>query len=87
MPSTSTCFSAGSSPAAAGWKVLDSSNSLPAALPRLRLLAMVFSMEGTMLVRITEVSSPRGLRSTTALRRGSSSAMPRFSIHLGLMKE
>ena len=83
----SALFSVGSSPGPAGAKVLLSSNSLPSATPRFRLAAMVLSMDGTSDVRITDVSSPSGLRMTTVFSRASSTARPSASIHLGLMKE
>ena len=45
------------------------------------------NMDGTSEVRIWLVSSPRGLRIFTAFRRSSPTLRPKFSIHLGLMKE
>ena len=81
-------FSAGRSPSfSAGMNTFDSSNSMPSVMPRFRLPATVFSMLGTSDVRMTEVSSPSGLRSVTAVRRGSSASRPRLSIQRGLMNE
>ena len=50
-------------------------------------LSLIHILEGTSVVRITEVSSPSGLRSSTGLSRQSVEGMPRFSSQWGLMKE
>ena len=87
MPMHSESRSSGSSPACRGRKMGAVSNMRASALPRCRFIASVDSMDGTSEVRIWLVSSPRGLRIFTAFRRSSPALRPKFSIHLGLIKE
>ena len=84
----SAAFSVGSSPTfSAGRNTFESSNSIPPGMFRFRFAATVFSMLGTSVVRMTDVSSPSGLRSFTTLRRESFSESPSLSSQRGLMKE